>query len=96
VLIPLRARPRTPCYAWRKAEARMPKRIIVTTGTRTSILKCYDIAQSATEALQLARTHMRMRRPNLIIEDEHGNSISLFELKDMAEAENGKQNDNRT
>ena len=30
---------------------------------------------------------MRMRHPNLAIEDEHGNPITLFQLNDFLEAQ---------
>jgi hypothetical protein len=68
----------------------MPKRFIIRTGTE--IRKSHDVARSATEALRLIRDHMRMRRPNLTIEDEDGNPITMFDLKEIAEAKEGKQN----
>ena len=46
---------------------------------------------SATTALQLVRSYMKLRRPSVRIEDERGNSISFLQLKDMAELENGRK-----
>jgi hypothetical protein len=46
---------------------------------------------SATTALQLVRSYMKLRRPSVRIEDEHGNLISFLQLKGMAELENGRK-----
>jgi hypothetical protein len=46
---------------------------------------------SATTALQLVRSYMKLRRPSVRIEDERGNSISFLQLKDMAELEDGRK-----
>lgn len=54
----------------------------------TSIKEIREWVPSATTALQLVRTHMKLRRPDVRIEDERGNPISFFQLKDMAKREN--------
>ena len=53
-------------------------------------------APSATQALRLVRDRMKMRRPDVRIEDERGNPVSFFQLKEMAEREGGKKNASRT
>jgi hypothetical protein len=35
----------------------------------------------------LVRAHMKLRRPGVRIEDERGNPVSFFQLKDAAELE---------
>jgi hypothetical protein len=42
---------------------------------------------SATEALRFVRAHMKLRRPGVRIEDERGNPVSFFQLKETAEFE---------
>jgi hypothetical protein len=46
---------------------------------------------SATEAFHLVRDHMRLRRPGVRVEDELGNPVSFFQLKEMAELEAGNE-----
>jgi hypothetical protein len=58
---------------------------IVLTGT--GIREAREWAPSASEALRLIRDHMKMRRPAVRIEDERGNPVSFFQLKEMAELE---------
>jgi hypothetical protein len=58
----------------------------------TGIGEMREWAPSATTALRLARTLVKLRRPGVRIEDERGNSISLFQLKDMADFEMRKKN----
>jgi hypothetical protein len=67
----------------------MVKGFIVLTGT--GIKDTREWAPSATTALQLVRAHMKLRRPGVRIEDERGNPISFFQLKDMAEVESRKK-----
>ena len=68
----------------------MVKSFVVLTGT--GIKDTREWAPSATTALQLVRNHMKLRRPSVRIEDERGNSVSFFQLKDMAELESHKKN----
>ena len=67
----------------------MPRRFVISSGT--GIKDRRDKVNSATEALKLALLHMRFRRPNVTIEDELGNPVSFFQLKDMAALENRKE-----
>jgi hypothetical protein len=69
------------------------KGFIVLTGT--GIKDTREWVPSATAALQLVRAHMKMRRPAVRIEDERGNPISFFQLKDMADFESRKPNAKR-
>jgi hypothetical protein len=57
----------------------------------TGIKDTREWVPSATSALQLVRTHMKLRRPSVRIEDERGSPISFFQLKDMAEIESRKK-----
>jgi hypothetical protein len=61
----------------------------------TGIKDTREWVPSATMALQLVLTHMKMRRPGVRIEDERGTPISFFQLKDMADAESRKKNAER-
>jgi len=67
--------------------------LIVLTGT--GIREAREWAPSASEALRLVRDHMKMRRPAVRIEDERGNPVSFFHLKEMAELE-ARKNASRT
>ena len=60
--------------------------------TGTGIRDTREWAASATTALQLLRSHMKLRRPAVRIEDERGKPISFFQLKEMAELESHKKN----
>jgi hypothetical protein len=59
--------------------------LIVLTGT--GIRDTREWAPSATEALRLVREHMKLRRPAVRVEDERGNPVSFFQLKEMANLE---------
>ena len=61
-----------------------PKGFIVLSGT--GIRDMREWASSATEALRLVRAHMKLRRPAIRIEDERGNPVSFFQLKEMVDA----------
>jgi hypothetical protein len=63
--------------------------LIVLTGT--GIRDAREWAPTATQALCLVRDHMKMRRPAVRVEDELGNPVSFFQLKEMAEIEARKQ-----
>jgi hypothetical protein len=65
------------------------KGLLVLTGT--GVKDTREWVPSATTALQLIRSYMKLRRPSVRIEDERGNLISFFQLKDMAERENGRK-----
>jgi hypothetical protein len=69
----------------------MNKSFIVFSGTR--IRNMSETLPSASEALRVVRAHMQLRRPNVRIEDERGNPVSFFQLKEAAEleAKNGNQ-----
>jgi hypothetical protein len=72
-----------------QGRARMAKSFIVLSGT--GIKDAREWAPSATKALQLVRTYIKLRRPGVRIEDERGNPVSLFQLKEMAMLESGKR-----
>jgi hypothetical protein len=63
----------------------MLKSFVVLTGT--GIRDTRDWTPSATEALHLVRGYMKLRRPAVRIEDERGNPVSFFQLKEAAEVE---------
>ena len=65
----------------------MPKGFIVLTGT--GIKDTREWAPSASAALRLIREHMKLSRPGVRVEDERGNPVSFFQLKDMAASERG-------
>ena len=58
--------------------------------TGTGIRDTREWVASATTALQLVRSHMKLRRPAVRVEDELGNPVSFFQLKDMARLESWK------
>jgi hypothetical protein len=72
----------------------MAKPLIVLTGTGVRDMR--EWAPSATEALRLVRLHMKLRRPAVRVEDERGNPLSFFQLKEMAELEGRKKIPSRT
>ena len=72
----------------------MSKGFLVLSGT--GIRDTREWVPSATEALRLVRTYMKLRRPSVRIEDERGNPVSFFELKEMAGLKGGKENASRT
>jgi hypothetical protein len=57
----------------------------------TGIRDTREWAGSATEALRLLRLHMKLRRPAARVEDERGNPVSFFQLKEMANLEVAKR-----
>jgi len=64
----------------------MQSKFIIWSGT--SIYRRYEAARSATEALALVREHMRLRRPNLIVETADGEQqLSLFQLEKLSQSE---------
>jgi hypothetical protein len=69
------------------------KALLVLTGT--GIRDTREVPPSATEALRLVRNHMKLRRSAVRIEDERGNAVSFFQLKEMAETE-ARKNASRT
>jgi hypothetical protein len=63
----------------------MRKSFVVLSGT--GIRDMREWAPSATEALRLVRAQMQLRRPGVRIEDERGNPVSFFQLKEASELE---------
>ena len=61
----------------------MGKSFVVVTGTGVKDFR--EWVPSAAEALRQVRACVELRRPGVRIEDERGNPVSLFELKEMAE-----------
>ena len=61
----------------------MGKALIVLSGS--SLRNFREWTPSATEALRLVRSHMKLRRPGVRIQDERGNAVSFFQLKETAE-----------
>ena len=68
----------------------MSKAFLVLSGT--GIRDTREWVPSATEALRLVRSHVKLRRPSVRIEDERGNPISFFQSKEAAELEAKKMN----
>jgi hypothetical protein len=68
----------------------MVKALYVLSGT--GIKDTREWAPSANDALRMVRTLMKLRRPSVRIEDERGNPISFFELKELAGRESRKKN----
>ena len=67
----------------------MRKSFVVSSGA--GIRDTREWVPSATEALRLVRAHMRLRRPAVRIEDERGDPVSLFRLKETADLETKKR-----
>jgi len=67
----------------------MRRGFVVLTGT--GIRDTREWVPSATEALRLVKIHVKLRRPSTRIEDERGNPVSFFQLKEMAAREAGKK-----
>jgi hypothetical protein len=67
--------------------------LIVLTGT--NIRETREWTPSAIEALRLVRDLMKLRRLAVMVEDERGNPVSFFQLKEMAELE-ARKNTSRT
>jgi hypothetical protein len=66
----------------------MRKSFTVLSGT--GVREFREGASSANDALDLVRSLMKRRRPGVRIEDERGNPVSFFKLKEMADAEDRK------
>jgi hypothetical protein len=60
----------------------MPKSFVVLSGT--GIRDTREWVPSATKALRIVLRHMKLRRPGVRIEDERGNPVTFFQLKEMA------------
>ena len=73
----------------------MPKIFVILSGG-ASVHPRTETAKSATEALELVRTHMRLRHPGLTIETADGEELSFFQLKDLAQSETRERNALRT
>jgi len=58
----------------------------------TGIKDIREWAPSATQALRMVRRLMELRRPGVRVEDERGNPISFFKLKELADSENRQPN----
>jgi hypothetical protein len=71
----------------------MPTVFVVSSGTAVAGRR--ERAPSATEAVRLVRDHMKLRRPNVRIEDERGNPVSIIQLIDLAKS-GGRERDRRT
>jgi hypothetical protein len=71
----------------------MVKALYVLSGT--GIKEIREWAPTAGEALRMTRALMKLRRPGVRIEDERGNPVSFFELKDLAEVESRRSKKNR-
>jgi hypothetical protein len=84
-----RTRPRTLLCLSQGGQG-MAKSFVVLSGTGVRDMR--EWVPSATTALQLVRTPMKHRRPGVRIEDERGNPISFFQLKDMAALESRRKN----
>jgi hypothetical protein len=67
----------------REAGAWLRKSFVFLSGT--GIRDTREWVQSATDALRLVRSHMKLRRPGVRIPDERGNAVSFFQLKETAE-----------
>jgi len=68
----------------------MPRWFVVLSGTR--IAERRETVFSARDTLKLVRNLMKLRRADVRIEDERGNPVSFFQLKDVAGAESRKEN----
>jgi len=77
----------------RKSGACMRKGFVVLSGT--GLRDSHEWAPSANEALRLIHQHLKLRRPGVRVEDECGNPVSFFELKDIAALEDRKENVSR-
>jgi hypothetical protein len=72
----------------------MPKRFIISSGVG-GVAPIRERVNSATVAMELALSLMRLRRPNVTIEDEWGSPVSFFELKDEVASESRQENAER-
>ena len=67
----------------------MRHRFVILSGT--NVAPKAEKATTATEALEIVRELMRLRRPGVSIETVEGEQLSFFQLKDLAAAESGKE-----
>jgi hypothetical protein len=72
----------------------MRHRFVIFSGT--SLAPKADTALTATEALEIVREVMRLRRRNVSIETVEGEQLSFFQLKDLVAAESRKENNPRS
>ena len=72
----------------------MREKFVISSGT--SIAERRAVVNGATEALEWVMHLMKLRRPGVRIEDEDGNPISFFQLKDIAATESQKENASRS
>jgi hypothetical protein len=68
----------------------MRHRFVILCGT--NVAPRAETATTATEALEIVRELMRLRRPEVSIETVEGEQLSFFQLKDLAAAESPKEN----
>jgi hypothetical protein len=66
---------------------------VVLSGTAIAVRR--ERTPSATEAVRLVREYMKLRRPNVRIEDETGNPATFFQLLDLAKSE-GREKDRQS
>jgi hypothetical protein len=83
------ARASCPVLCSPKSRQGAVKGFVVVSGT--AVKETREWARFAAAALELVRAHMELRRPGVRIEDDRGNPISFFQLKDMAELESRKK-----
>jgi hypothetical protein len=67
----------------------MRHRFVILSGT--NVAPKAETATTATEALEIVRELMRLRRPGVSIEIVEGEQLSFFQLKDLAAAESRKE-----
>ncbi len=63
----------------------MRHRFVILSGA--SVAPKAETATTATEALEIVRELMRLRRPGVSIETVEGEQLSFFQLKDLVAAE---------
>jgi hypothetical protein len=68
----------------------MRHRFVIFSGT--TLAPRAETAKTATEALDIVRELMRLRRPSVSIETAEGKRLSFFDLKDLVAAESRKEN----
>jgi hypothetical protein len=67
----------------------MRHRFVILSGT--SLAPRAERATTATQALDIVRELMRLRRPGVSIETAEGEQLSFFQLKDLVDAESRKE-----
>jgi hypothetical protein len=68
----------------------MRQMFVIASGTGIAVRR--ESVRSATTALALVLEYMRLRRPNVTIENANGAQLSFFQLKELAESERRKEN----